>query len=289
MVASQIPVAEAVARAYAKELLPARLASGLFWRAAQRSPARIRDKSITATVRFEDASLKLVLPLAHRQNWTILFGQFGRSGDRVMLHEFVNRARRARGIIDVGANAGLYTYHAVAVSPQVPLLALEPIAELAELLRANLYRNGRAVARVANVAASDTAGEAEFFVADSDEVSSLQSAHVQAYEGNAGSRRLVRTATLDQLVREHRFGHVDLIKIDVEGHELSVLRGATETLRIHRPAVFLEVKSANANDASALLHANGYRLRRFDTSGLAETDDVPPEDRLANFLCEYLG
>jgi FkbM family methyltransferase len=289
MVASQIPVAEAVARAYAKELLPARLASGLFWRAAQRSPARVRGKSITATVRFEEASLRLVLPLAHRQNWTILFGQFARSGDSVMLREFVSRARRARGTVDVGANAGLYTYHAAAVSPQVPLLALEPIVELAELLRANLYRNGRAAARVANVAASDMAGEAEFFVADSDEVSSLQSNHVQAYEGSAGSRRLVRTATLDQLVGERGFEHVDLIKIDVEGHELSVLRGATETLRTHRPALFLEVKSANADDARALLHANGYHVRRFDADGLAETDDVQPGDPLANFLCEYCG
>jgi FkbM family methyltransferase len=286
MAASQIPVAEAVARAYAKELLPARLASGLFWRAAQRSPARIRGKSITATVRFEEASLRLVLPLAHRQNWTILFGQFARSGDRLMLREFVSRARRSRGTVDVGANAGLYTYHAVAVSPQVPLLALEPIAELAELLRANLHRNGRAVASVANVAASDATGEAEFFVAQSDEVSSLQSAHVQAYEGNSGSRRLVRTATLDQLVSEHGFERVDLVKIDVEGHELSVLRGATETLQTHRPALFLEAKSANADEARTLLQANGYRMRRFDSGGLAETDHVPPGAPFANFLCE---
>lgn len=289
MVTPQIPLAEAVARAYAKELLPARLASGLFWRAAQRSPARIREKSITATVRFEDTSLRLVMPLSYRQNWTILFGQFSRSSDSLMLREFVSRARAARGIIDVGANAGLYTYHAAAVAPLVPTLALEPVAELAELLRANLCRNGRAAARVANVAASDTAGEAEFFVAHSDEISSLRSAHVEAYEGNAGSRRLVRTATLDQLVREHGFKHADLIKIDVEGHELSVLRGATETLRTHRPALLLEATSANADQARALLQSHGYRLRRFDGSGFAETDEVPPGDPLANFLCEYSG
>jgi FkbM family methyltransferase len=287
MVAPQLPVAEAVARAYAKELLPARLASGLFWRAAQRSPARIREKSITATVRFEDASLRLVLPLSYRQNWTILFGQFSRSSDSLMLREFVSRARNARGIIDVGANAGLYTYHAAAVAPLVPTLALEPIAELAELLRRNLHRNGRAAARVASVAASDTAGEAEFFVADSDEVSSLQSAHVQAYEGNPGSRRLVRTATLDELVGEHGFEHVDLIKIDVEGHELSVLRGATETLRTHRPALFVEVTSANADEVQALLRDMNYRQRRFEATGSAPSDDFPAGHPLANFLCEY--
>lgn len=288
MVASQIPIAEAIARAYAKELLPARFASGLFWRAAQRSPDQIRDKSITAKVQFEEANLKLVLPLAHRQNWTILFGQFARSNDSAILHEFVARARHARGIVDVGANAGLYTYHAVAVAPEVPTLALEPITELAELLCANLKRNLRGAARVANVAASDTAGEAEFFVADSDEVSSLRSDHVYEYEGNAGARRLVRTATLDQLIPEHGLNDVDLIKIDVEGHELSVLRGAEETLRRHRPTLLLEVKKPNVGEARALLQANGYRLQRFDTSGFADTDAVPPGDPLANFLCEYV-
>jgi FkbM family methyltransferase len=289
MVATRISLAETIACAYAKELLPARVASGLFWRAAQRSPSLIRDKSITATVRFEDASLRLVLPLAYRQNWTILFGQFSRSSDGLMLREFVRRARGARGIIDVGANAGLYTYHAAAIAPQVPVLALEPIEELAELLRANLNRNGRAATRVANVAASDAAGQAEFFVADSDEVSSLDSAHVDAYEGNVSTRRVVRTATLDELVREHGFEHVDLIKIDVEGHELSVLRGAAETLRIHRPALFVEVTSANADEARALLRCINYRSRRFDAIGLIPTDQVPDRHAFANFLCEHVG
>jgi FkbM family methyltransferase len=214
-------------------------------------------------VRFDEVSLRLVLPLAHRQNWTILFGQFARSGNNVMLREFVSRARRARGTVDVGANAGLYTYHAAAVSPQVPLLALEPIVELADLLRANLYRNGRAAARVANVAASDMAGEAEFFVADSDEVSSLQSNHVQAYEGNAGSRRLVRTATLDQLVRERGFEHVDLIKIDVEGHERRVLDGAAAILDRHRPVLVMETGHEADGDRAAIhdrLARLGYRM-----------------------------
>jgi FkbM family methyltransferase len=207
----------------------------------------------------------------------------------MMLREFVSRARRARGIIDVGANAGLYTYHAAAAAPQVPTLSLEPIEELAELLRANLTRNGRAAVRVANVAASDEAGQAEFFVAESDEVSSLESDHVSAYEGNAGTRRVVRTATLDELVHEYGFEHVDLVKIDVEGHELSVLRGAAETLRTHRPSLLLEVTNENANEARALLGRIGYRLRRLDAAGLAPTDEVPGGHLLANFLCECAG
>jgi FkbM family methyltransferase len=153
--------------------------------------------------------------------------------------------------------------------------------------RANWDRTARMPATVANVAASDAAGKTEFFVAETDEVSSLESAHVNAYDGNGGIQRVVRTATLDQLVGEHGFERVDLIKIDVEGHELSVLRGARETLVTYRPTLFLEVKTENADAARSLLGGINYRLRRFDTAGLAETDDVPTETPLANFLCEY--
>lgn len=278
--------AEAVARAYSRGLLPARLASAMFWRLAAGSEDRLADRSVVTRVRFADAELRLRLPLDRRQNWTTMFGGFARSGDAAILTEFTRLARQARGVVDVGANAGLFTYHAAAVAPNTTIIAVEAISELVDLINENLHLNGRRNARAVNVAASDKDGKASFFVAESDQVSSLNPAHVAFYCRTAGTPRIVDITTIDNVV--DGVEHVDLMKIDVEGHELAVLAGAACTLSRHRPVVFLEATRENAEPARDALLALGYRIRRFEAAGCVVVDGkmVPGRDALANYLCE---
>ena len=60
---------------------------------------------------------------------------------------------------------------------------------------------------------------------------------VENSEGNI----FFRVVTLDQYVIENPCNSIDFIKMDVEGHELSVLKGATQTLKNHRPILALEL------------------------------------------------
>jgi hypothetical protein len=50
----------------------------------------------------------------------------------------------------------------------------------------------------------------------------------------------VPVATIDELVAEEGFGRVDLLKLDVEGSEIDVIAGALQTLRCHKPVLFVE-------------------------------------------------
>ena len=75
-----------------------------------------------------------------------------------------------------------------------------------------------------------------------------------------------RVATIDVPVKrldDLHLNHVGLVKIDVEGHELAVLRGAMDTLRRNRPTIVLEAEErhhANAvADITALLSELGFR------------------------------
>ncbi len=77
-----------------------------------------------------------------------------------------------------------------------------------------------------------------------------------------------RVTTVDRLVRTHCCKKIDWIKLDVDGHELSVLRGAKETLMNHRPSLFLEFAPychiAEANQFEAfvqILIDLNYRLQ----------------------------
>ncbi|TWT93514.1 hypothetical protein Pla100_40320 [Neorhodopirellula pilleata] len=59
----------------------------------------------------------------------------------------------------------------------------------------------------------------------------------------------VDVLTLDDFVRSQAVDRIDLIKIDVEGYELNVLRGAKESLERFRPSIILEVNSITSRAA----------------------------------------
>ena len=79
--------------------------------------------------------------------------------------------------------------------------------------------------------------------------------------------------TLDSLVADHRFGSPDLLKLDVQGYELEVLKGATAVLA-SQPLVLLEVSLLEYNSGAPLAHdvvawlaARQYRIVEvFDLS-----------------------
>ena len=112
--------------------------------------------------------------------------------------------------VDVGANVGYHALFAAKLGARV--VAIEPVPWTLELLRANVWRHGADV-EIVEAAASDSEGTAHIAL-DPDHRSGAQ----MAAEG-----LVVPTFPLDVLVPE---GAVDVLKIDVEGAEPMVLRGA---------------------------------------------------------------
>jgi FkbM family methyltransferase len=152
-----------------------------------------------------------------------------------------------RDVIDVGANAGLFTVLlAGLLSPGRRLLAVEPTPNAQQLLRSNIRRNGceQSVVVFEGVA-SDQEGVAEIVtIPGKEEYSSLRGIVHGAAIGDAQPTTMaVRSARLDDLVREHRLSP-GLIKIDTEGAEYLVLGGAREILGNHRPIIITELDDA---------------------------------------------
>lgn len=143
--------------------------------------------------------------------------------------------------VDIGANCGLYTRELARRSRQVH--AFEPAGPMADLLRRTSARN----VEIHEVAVSDRDGLAILSVPldDGEAVHSLASIE-QRGEG-ACAAQMVRTTRLDSVIKDD----VAFIKIDVEGHELRVLNGATAVLERSRPVFLVEAEERHCPAATA--------------------------------------
>jgi FkbM family methyltransferase len=200
-------------------------------------------------------------PLAHEDFVVGCFQRLVRPGDVVY---------------DVGANIGLHTRLLCSRFGAGEVVAFEPMTENVALLRANVALGGpQCRVRVVPAAVSDSDRREALQV---DDVMS-QSAALDSVTGGAasGGRRQyglpprteeVDVVRLDSVVDRDRLPAPALIKIDVEGAEASVLRGAAEVLRRYRPALVVELHgTAAAREVFRILHDYGYACYGYVSSG----------------------
>lgn len=155
-------------------------------------------------------------------------------------------------VLDVGAYSGLFSISAKKLGAG-RVVALEPMPIMLMRLRENLARNDVEV-EVIEAAASDECGVADLTY--SPHVAMTSGASLSgALSANPGSLK-VKTITIDSLDLKD----LCAIKIDVERHEVAVLKGAYETLRRWMPKMIVECWTADLRRAVMATLPPGYRL-----------------------------
>lgn len=174
--------------------------------------------------------------------------------------------------IDAGGNEGLYTLFAAArVGPGGRVLAFEPSAREFSRLRENVHINHLKQVEAVKAALSDRGGTAPLRVAE-DNHAGHNTLGDFAYNTATLHHEDVPLVRLDDAVRERNIARVDVIKIDVEGHELALLRGARAVLERDHPVLLLELNDGALNkqgtdavEVVELLTELGYAIRVFDS------------------------
>jgi FkbM family methyltransferase len=135
-------------------------------------------------------------------------------------------------VVDIGAHRGLYVRRAIRLAPRGAHVAVEPLPEMAALLRTRFPG-----VEVHEVAASDSEGDASFrHVLSAPAYSGFARRPYDTYE-ELVDLLTVRLARVDDIVGER---HVRFLKIDVEGAGEAVLRGARRLLARERPYVAID-------------------------------------------------
>lgn len=190
--------------------------------------------------------------------------------------------RRAHCVIDIGANCGVYTVLGCTVNPDVRVISVEPVPRAYTALANNIRQNGyESRVTALNVALSDSNGTASFHEAEDSTISSL----ALQRKGPLGRIIEVQCKTLDSVVEELQV-KPDFLKIDVEGFEHLVLRGATKVLTRFRPCIVLEaIQAEPCAEITKILSEHGYVFQNITDRGLEARDTISPIKNFPNWRC----
>jgi FkbM family methyltransferase len=175
-------------------------------------------------------------------------------------------------VVDVGANVGFFTrYFADWTGSNGRVLAIEPEQRNFDRLQSMIRsRRLNTVVEAVHAAAAERAGQVALTIDPFH-----PAGHSLSAEGVP-----TRAVAIDDLVRHHEDRTVSLIKIDVQGAELRVLKGAASTLRTFRPALVVELdeKALRSQGASVeavveFLASFGYRGQLLSSEGLSSFPD----------------
>jgi FkbM family methyltransferase len=200
-------------------------------------------------------------------------------------------------IYDVGANYGYFSLRFAHCARAV--YAFEPVARTFEVLEHNVQDNGLRNVRAFRLGLAQQTGEMRIHVYSSSGNNSLYRRKLPpGHSLKLIGTETVRVVRLDEIVDREALLPPSVVKIDVEGAELDVLRGGASTFRTHRPFVLLEFGETASRDAGYSgedllreLEGHGYRLlglsgrssdlalharEAFDRAAVSTVIAVPP-------------
>lgn len=204
--------------------------------------------------------------------------------------------------MDIGSNIGLMSLHAAQImSGSGKVLSFEPLSSTYDILRQNIKLNNFVNIEAVNIAIGSINGSVNIY----DNIAINRGSASLLKPNHTESRNQIRIKSIDKYIEEHQISsNIDCIKIDVEGWELEVLKGAKKTLSgPNAPICIVECSTLHptygggTQDIYAFLrNINSYRIFRLTRgkeipSKLIEIkykEDLPKHDNLFCFLPAHI-
>lgn len=228
----------------------------------------------------------------HMQSHIFWYGYYSRD----VVYVLDRLVRPGMVVMDIGANIGEISMAlAKRVGANGRVFSFEPMDKLYARLSEHIAVNSFYQVKALNIGLSDKAGSAKIYSAN--EVFKDGAEHqglgtIYASKTRSVLDQVITLSTLDQVVAENGLQRLDLMKIDVEGAELSVLKGGLATLERFRPMIVIEIQSETSHDAGyepadilGLLSRFGYTFQIIGRKGSLKSVTAEGLTKFQNVLC----
>lgn len=168
---------------------------------------------------------------------------------------------------DVGANVGLYSLYAASLSNEAKVFSFEPEAQNFSHLCQNVFRNRFSNIVPCNIALTENLTFDYFHISTMVPGSAMHSLHAPTEQRHSGSGSLLRQGmlaiSLDELVEKFSLSQPTLLKLDVDGIEVKILRGAKKclanpTLR----SILLELTNdEDGREIKQIIESSGFQAK----------------------------
>lgn len=191
------------------------------------------------------------------------------AGEQAIIADVLRSLQSNDIVYDIGANVGTYTCFVASKLKSGQTIAFEPEPQNTEALRENLKLNDLNV-EVIEIALSDTDGTVDFALGGTEAGEGEHAIATSDYKDTIE----VETDRGDSVIDHCNLPHPTVLKIDVEGSELSVLRGLSDTLREHVRVIYVEVHpekildfGGSESEIRDFLEETGFEVRTIDSRG----------------------
>ena len=165
----------------------------------------------------------------------------------------------SRTVVDVGAYSGVYTILAIINGGPVNIICFEPNPRMLPILERNIYLNVDGLGKVTVNSFALSSVDGQLYFSENEHTSASQILSATSFNNDSTLNEnvtKVRVAKLDSLDLTEK---IDLMKVDIEGHEIDFLHGSSITLSKDHPIILMEaLDSLEYSKQKELLKKFGY-------------------------------
>ena len=227
--------------------------------------------------------------------------------DMVFINDYLSNIDSRGVIFDIGANVGIFSLDFWLKHNSLEYYLFEPIPMTYRGLINNALLNMGTIPdnyKTHNIGMSDKKGSFDFFVPASNEAASLVANEDSFYRKRADENGVYngcddiervecKVETVDGFIEENGIERVDFIKIDVEGNEKNVLKGAEASLKKYKPLVYCELLRKHAkrfgyhpNEVIEYMSDMGYVCKTMRDGQLVLVKEITEDTIETNFFFE---